>query len=110
MTNIDVLLQEHRKFKPPEAFVRAANVASSDVYARAAKDYEGFWEGCARELEWSKPFTRVLEWAPPRSKWFSDGELNASVNCVDRHARGARANKTAIILSLIHISEPTRRT
>ena len=97
MTNIDVLLQEHRKFKPPEAFVRAANVASSDVYARAAKDYEGFWEGCARELEWSKPFTKVLEWAPPRSKWFSDGELNASVNCVDRHARGARANKTAII-------------
>ena len=97
MTNIDVLLQEHRKFKPPEAFVRAANVASSDVYARAAKDYEGFWEGCARELEWSKPFTKVLEWAPPRSKWFSDGELNASVNCVDRHARGARANKAAII-------------
>src|SRR5450432_355042 len=97
MTDIDVLLQEHRKFKPPEAFGSAANVASPEVYARAAKDYEGFWAECARELEWSKPFTKVLEWKPPRAKWFSDGELNASVNCVDRHARGARRDKAAII-------------
>jgi len=65
MTDIDVLLQEHRKFKPPEAFARAANVASSDVHARAAKDYEGFWAECARELEWSKPFTKV----PTRAPW-----------------------------------------
>jgi len=97
MTDIDVLLQEHRKFKPPEAFGSAANVASPEVYARAAKDYEAFWAECARELEWSKPFTKVLEWKPPRAKWFSDGELNASVNCVDRHARGARRDKAAII-------------
>jgi acetyl-CoA synthetase len=97
MTDIDVLLEEHRKFKPPEAFRSAANVASPDVYARAASDYEAFWAECARELEWSKPFTKVLDWKPPRAKWFSDGELNASVNCVDRHARGARRDKAAII-------------
>ena len=97
MTDIDVLLQEHRKFGPPEAFRRGANVASPEVYARAAKDFEGFWAECARELEWSKPFTKVLEWDPPWAKWFSDGELNASVNCVDRHARGARRDKPAIV-------------
>jgi acetyl-CoA synthetase len=97
MTDIDVLLEEHRKFKPPESFRSAANVSSADVYARAAKDYEAFWAECARSLVWSKRFTKVLEWAPPRAKWFSDGELNASVNCVDRHANGSRRDKTAII-------------
>ncbi|MEO6208916.1 MAG: acetate--CoA ligase [Gemmatimonadaceae bacterium] len=97
MTDIDVLLEEHRKFEPPKAFRSAANVASPEVYARAAKDYEGFWAECARELEWSKPFTKVLEWTPPRAKWFADGELNASVNCVDRHAKGSRRDKAAII-------------
>ena len=97
MTDIDVLLEEHRKFGPPNAFRSAANVASPEVYARAAKDYEGFWADCARELEWSKPFTKVLEWTPPRAKWFADGELNASVTCVDRHATGARRDKAAII-------------
>jgi len=97
MTDIDVLLEEHRKFKPPEAFRSAANVSSPEVYARAAKDFEAFWAECARALVWSKRFTKVLEWAPPRAKWFSDGELNASVNCVDRHASGSRRDKAAIV-------------
>ena len=97
MTDIDVLLEEHRKFKPPEAFRSAANVSSPEVYARAAKDYEAFWAECARALVWSKRFTKVLEWAPPRATWFSDGELNASVNCVDRHAGGSRRDKAAIV-------------
>jgi acetyl-CoA synthetase len=97
MTDIDVLLQEHRKFPPPEAFTRAANAPSPEIYARAANDYETFWAEAARELEWSTPFTKVLEWSPPWAKWFSDGALNACVNCVDRHARGARHDKAAII-------------
>ncbi|MEO8880364.1 MAG: acetate--CoA ligase [Gemmatimonadaceae bacterium] len=97
MTDIDVLLEEHRKFKPPEAFRSAANAASPELYARAAKDYEAFWAECARALEWSKPFTQVLEWTPPRAKWFADGELNASVNCVDRHANSARRDKAALL-------------
>jgi acetyl-CoA synthetase len=97
MTDIDVLLQEHRKFPPPEAFTRAANAPSPEIYARAANDYESFWAEAARELEWSTPFTKVLEWSPPWAKWFSDGALNACVNCVDRHARGARHDKAAII-------------
>jgi acetyl-CoA synthetase len=97
MTDIDVLLQEHRKFPPPNAFARAANVSDSGIYERAARDYEAFWAECARELEWSKPFSAVLDWKPPKATWFRDGELNASVNCVDRHARGARRDKPALV-------------
>ena len=73
------------------------NFSSPEIYARAAGDYEAFWAECARELDWSRPFTKVLDWRPPRAKWFADGELNASVNCVDRHARGARRNKPALV-------------
>ncbi|MGH7648296.1 MAG: AMP-binding protein, partial [Gemmatimonadaceae bacterium] len=96
MTDIDVLLQETRKFAPPANFSRTANV-SRDVYDRAARDPEAFWAEMARELEWSKPFTKVLEWNAPWVKWFEDGKLNASVNCLDRHLRGARRNKAALI-------------
>jgi acetyl-CoA synthetase len=96
MTDIDVLLQETRKFAPPANFSRTANV-SRDVYDRAARDPEAFWAEMARELEWSKPFTKVLEWNAPWAKWFEDGKLNASVNCLDRHVRGARRNKAALI-------------
>ena len=97
MTDIDVLLQEHRKFPPPLAFQSHAHISSPEIYARAAEDYEAFWAECARELEWSKPFSTVLEWKPPKATWFRDGELNASVSCVDRHARGPRRNKAAIV-------------
>ncbi len=67
------------------------------VYADAARDPEAFWAGLAAELEWSRPWTRVLDWQPPHAKWFVGGQLNASVNCVDRHVRGPRRNKAAII-------------
>ncbi|HKT09697.1 MAG TPA: acetate--CoA ligase [Gemmatimonadaceae bacterium] len=97
MTDIDVLLQETRKFTPAAEFSRAANVPTRDVYDRAARDPEAFWAEMARELEWSKPFTKVLEWNPPWAKWFVDGKLNASVNCLDRHLNGPRRNKAALI-------------
>ncbi|HEV2179421.1 MAG TPA: acetate--CoA ligase [Gemmatimonadaceae bacterium] len=97
MTDIDVLLQETRKFTPAAEFSRAANVPTRDVYDRAARDPEAFWAEMARELEWSKPFSKVLEWNPPWAKWFLGGKLNASVNCLDRHLHGARRNKAALI-------------
>ncbi|HEX6807568.1 MAG TPA: acetate--CoA ligase [Gemmatimonadaceae bacterium] len=97
MTDIDVLLQETRKFTPAAEFSRAANVPTRDVYDRAARDPEAFWAEMARDLEWSKPFTKVLEWNPPWAKWFLGGKLNASVNCLDRHLRGPRRNKAALI-------------
>jgi acetyl-CoA synthetase len=91
------LLQENRRFPPPAAFTAQANVRDEGVYARAAADPEAFWAAFASELEWSTPWTRVLEWNPPHAKWFVGGTLNASVNCVDRHARGPRRNKAAIV-------------
>ena len=97
MTDIDVLLQETRKFTPTAEFSRAANVPTRDVYDRAARDPEAFWAQQARELEWSTPFTKVLEWNAPWAKWFLGGKLNASVNCLDRHLRGPRRNKAALI-------------
>ncbi|HET7620919.1 MAG TPA: acetate--CoA ligase [Gemmatimonadaceae bacterium] len=97
MTDIDVLLQEDRKFPPPEEFARNADVSSTEIYERAAKDPEKFWAEQAGELEWSKPWSKVLEWNPPWVKWFEGGKLNASVNCLDRHVRTARRNKAALI-------------
>ena len=70
---------------------------AEDVYARAERDPEGFWAGFAAELEWFTPWTQVLDWQPPHAKWFVGGTLNASVNCVDRHVRGPRRNKAALI-------------
>jgi acetyl-CoA synthetase len=91
------LLQEDRTFSPPPAFRAAAHVRDEDVYARAERDPEAFWEQFATELEWFSPWSRVLEWNPPHAKWFVGGTLNASVNCVDRHVRGPRRNKAAIV-------------
>ncbi|MGE3403595.1 MAG: acetate--CoA ligase [Vicinamibacterales bacterium] len=91
------LLQEDRAFPPPPEFSTRANVNDAGVYDRAARDPEAFWAGFARELDWSTPWTTVCEWHPPHAKWFVGGTLNASVNCVDRHARGARRNKAAIV-------------
>src|SRR6186713_3588831 len=91
------LLQEDRRFPPSDAFRAAAVANSDDVYARAERDPEAFWASFAAELEWFTPWTQVLEWNPPHAKWFVGGTLNASVNCVDRHVRGPRRNKAAII-------------
>ena len=54
-------------------------------------------QGFADELEWFTKWTQILDWKPPHAKWFVGGTLNASVNCVDRHIRGARRNKAAIV-------------
>ena len=94
---ISDLLQENRTFPPSSAFRAQANVRDEEVYARAEQDPEGFWAGFASELEWSHPWSQVLDWRPPHARWFVGGKLNASVNCVDRHAHSARRNKAALI-------------
>ena len=96
-TDIADLLQEDRTFPPSKEFRAQANINDEGVYARADKDPEGFWAAFASELEWSTPWTKVLEWTPPHAKWFVGGTINASVNCVDRHIRGPRRNKAALI-------------
>src|ERR1041385_7871593 len=93
---IETLLHEQRTFPPPESFRRSAHVRDAAVYARARADREGYWADWARQLEWIRPWDRVLEWKPPHAKWFVGGKLNVSVNCLDRHVRGAKRDKVAL--------------
>jgi len=94
---IEALLNEERSFPPPAAFAAAAVMSDPDIYARAAKDPEAFWAGFAKELDWIAPWSKVLDWNPPDAKWFVDGKINVSANCLDRHARSWRRNKAAFI-------------
>jgi acetyl-CoA synthetase len=91
------LLREERTFPPPPEFRQRALVQDDSIYAEADRNPEAFWARWARELEWSKPWDRVLDWQPPDAKWFVGGQLNVSVNCLDRHVRGARRNTAALI-------------
>src|SRR5262245_49690341 len=93
----DDLLREDRVFPPSDRFRAHAVVKDERVYADAERDVEGHWARLADELEWSRPWTRILDWQPPHAKWFVGGQLNASVNCLDRHVRTARRNKAALI-------------
>ena len=97
MSEIDALLQEHRKFLPSAEFRRGALVSDPALYAKAAEDPEAFWEAQAEQLEWFDKWSTVLDWKPPHAQWFLGGTLNVSVNCVDRHVRTARRNKAALI-------------
>jgi acetyl-CoA synthetase len=91
------LLQEDRSFPPPAEFRAKANINDPGIYERAEKDPEAFWASFASELEWFTKWSTVVEWKPPHAKWFVGGTINASVNCVDRHVRGPRRNKAALI-------------
>ena len=103
MSAIQSVLVENRVFPPSEAMVKAARIsgmgAYQALYEEAEKDFEGFWARRAREhLVWAKPFTQVLDESnKPFYKWFADGQLNASANCLDKHMGTPVENKTAII-------------
>jgi len=88
-------------YKPPQEFSRKARIGSMAAYEKLYKfsieKPEKFWGAEAKELDWQKPFTKVLDWKCPDAKWFTGGKINVAENCVDRHARGPRANKAAII-------------
>ncbi|QVL45694.1 MAG: acetate--CoA ligase [Methylophilaceae bacterium] len=100
--SIESVMHENRIFEPTEAFKQQAAVGSMQAYQALCKeaenDYEGFWAKLARELlVWHKPFTKTLnEENAPFYKWFEDGELNVSANCLDKHL-ATIPNKTAII-------------
>ena len=92
---IEALLHERRSFPPSEAFRRQANVASDEIYARAAADPEAYWAEQARTLHWFTPWQRTLEWDLPFAKWFVGGTLNVSYNCLDRHVQAGLGAKVA---------------
>jgi acetyl-CoA synthetase len=99
--DLDSVLRENRVFPPPEAFAAAAHVKSlaeyEALYKKSIADPEAFWAEAAKDLDWFEPWNKVLDWNLPWAKWFVGGKLNLSHNCVDRHALGSRATKTAII-------------
>ena len=90
-------------YQPPQALVDGAAVSGMDAYralcAEAERDYEGYWARLAREhVSWQTPFTRTLnEDNRPFFKWFEDGKLNVSYNCLDRNVEAGLGDKTAII-------------
>jgi len=94
---IETLLNEQRRFPPPETFTAHAHVRDITPYERARRDPEGYWADWAKQLEWSRPWDRVLEWKPPHAKWFLGGKLNVSVNCLDRHVRAGKSGRVALI-------------
>ena len=102
MATIESVMHETRVFPPSAAFTASANVPGMDAYrdlcAQADADYTGFWGSLALEtILWKKPFTHVLDESnAPFYKWFEDGELNVSYNCLDRHLE-TQPEKTAII-------------
>jgi acetyl-CoA synthetase len=99
--DIDSTLREDRVFPPPEEFSAKARIKSlaeyDALYKQSIEDPEKFWARAAKELHWFKPWDKVLEWNLPWAKWFVGGRLNLCYNCVDRHAKGERAQKAAII-------------
>jgi acetyl-CoA synthetase len=102
MSNIQSVMHENRVFEPSPAWVAQANLRKADceaLNAKAARDFTGFWADLAREtLAWHKPFTKTLDESnAPFYRWFEDGELNVSYNCLDRNLTNGNAERTAII-------------
>ena len=100
--NIESTLHEIRRFEPSPDFSARARIGSMQalqaLHQQAKQDHEQFWAGLARsEISWQKPFTRTLDSSKaPHYRWFDDGQLNVSYNCLDRHLKD-KAQKTAII-------------
>ena len=102
MSEIESVLQEDRRFPPPEEFRVHSRLSDPEVYERmyreSIRDPEAFWGRIARELPWMEPWERVLDWSgAPVARWFTGGRLNASAVCLDQHIEGLRSGKRAIV-------------
>lgn len=101
MNSIESHLHESRKFFPHVSFRKKARISSMEEYLRLHKESikrpDRFWAREASELTWQKKWTKVLDWKLPFAKWFVGGKINAAENCLDRHLKGPRRNKAAII-------------
>jgi len=93
---IDALAFEQRKFPPSPEFKAHAIVHDQSLYEEGRRDFVSYWSRHARELiSWVKPFSKTLEWDLPYAEWFSDGMLNVSYNCLDRHVLAGRGERVA---------------
>jgi len=103
MSAIESVVTESRVFPPSDAVVRNAAISGMAAYEalckEAEQDYAGYWARLAREhVSWKQPFTVALdESEAPFYKWFTDGKLNVSYNCLDRNVEAGLGDKVAII-------------
>jgi acetyl-CoA synthetase len=99
---IESILHEERTFEPSQEFSEQASIKNLEeyhqLYEKAKADPEAFWAELAEtELDWFQKWDRVLDWQPPFAKWFVNGKINITHNCLDRHLTTWRRNKAAII-------------
>ncbi len=100
---IKVLTEEKRLFPPPQEFKESAHIKGMEeytaLYKESVEDPEGFWDRMAGIVDWTKKWDKVFEcdFEKPEIKWFLGGRLNAAYNCIDRHLKGFRRNKAALI-------------
>jgi acetyl-CoA synthetase len=88
---------EIEKFDPPEEFVKHALLSDPAIYEEAESDWEGWWRKQAAELDWFEEPTEGCDWSQaPFVKWFADGKLNVSYNCLDRHVEAGNGDRVAI--------------
>ena len=92
--SLENLSTENRTFPPSSAFAAQAN-AGADLYAHADKDRLAFWDEQASALNWHKKWDKTLQWDSPFAQWFVGGEINASVNAVDRHVAEGNGDRIA---------------
>ena len=87
---------EIEKFEPPEGFRKHALLSDDSVYEEADRDYQAWWTKQAKQLHWFKEPTEILDDSnPPFYKWFADGKINASYNCLDRHVEAGNGDRVA---------------
>ncbi|KAA9399005.1 acetate--CoA ligase [Haloarcula sp. CBA1130] len=93
---LEARLEEQEVFEPPESFVEQANVTDEGIYDEFTENWPECWEGAADLLDWDEDYDQVLDDSnPPFYEWFTDGTLNASANCLDRHLE-ERGDEAAI--------------
>ncbi len=92
------LLNKENRFSPSAEQLATLNVQDyQSLYNKAASNLEAFWDEIAHDFTWEKPWTKVLEGEAPDARWFVGGRTNITTNCLDRHANGSCANKTALL-------------
>ncbi|ELY70000.1 acetate--CoA ligase [Natrinema versiforme] len=95
--NLEARLAEQEAFEPPESFVEQANVSDPGIYEEFEENWPECWERAADLLSWDEEYDSVLEDDnAPFYEWFTDGKLNASYNCLDRHVAEGRGDSVAI--------------
>jgi acetyl-CoA synthetase len=93
---LEARLAEQEEFEPPETFVEQANVSDPDIYDEFEEEWPDCWEAAADLLDWYEGYDQVLDDSnPPFYEWFTNGKLNVSHNCLDRHLE-ARGDEAAI--------------